>query len=194
MTFIKLFEQFIEESYLKGGRAPLYHSTRIFFAATILEEDQLRHPKRSFQGIASPKRISFTRDKNFVFEENPVTFVVDQEKLSVKHKIEPFDFFGQFEPGTRRSKGGEFEESVVGDIKELHKYLIAIRFEESMDFYATYNRSSREMYRESYADFIKALDEYVKKHPHVQVIDHNEKPIDIQAKMAKIDWETLEVI
>lgn len=192
MRFVKLFEQFVEESYLQGSRAPLYHSTSIFFAASILQEDRLKGPRRNFGGFKSPDIISLTRDKHFIYNQNPVTFVIDQEKLKQDHKVRPVDFFGKL--GTYNNKGEEAEEEVLSNVENLHKYLVAVRLNDSMDFYATYNRSSREMYREAYADFVKALDEYMAKHPHIKVIDEKENQVDVKALVSKIDWETLEVI
>jgi hypothetical protein len=165
---IKGFKDYINESYLNGSRAPLYHSTGIFFVPQILEDDLLK---------ASPtwKVVSFTRDKNFIYEDFPVTFILDQDKLSKNYKIVPFDYSFKIDKGApgkieRQSPEFESEEMVHGDIENLHKYLLAIRINDNIKRYETYKRGSKEEYREAYEDLIVGLIAYTSKYG-VKVID-----------------------
>lgn len=131
------FKQFITEARM----APLYHSTNLDGLEGMINdgvmkrgfEDRYGHP-HSKDG----KIISMTR--NFIFAKNWRSIVLqfDQQKLSQRYKIVPFNYFP--EKGARVSPGGkrnynftnQFEESVLQDIKDPFKYITKIYVETSM--------------------------------------------------------------
>jgi hypothetical protein len=159
---IKLFEDFVNESYLQGSRAPLYHTTGIFFSSQILSDDLLK---------ASPTWhvVSFSRDKDFIYEDKPVTFIVDQDKLAADYKIVPFDYSHKIDTDAPRkferpAPDFESEEVVHGDVKSLHRYLLGIRLNDTLEKYKKYKYGTKEEYREAYDDLISGLIEYVDKY------------------------------
>jgi len=190
MKRIKRFESFLEESYLSGSHAPLYHTTGIEFASQILNTDSLITTK-SIRGQGS-NSISFTRDKDFVFENYPVTFIVDQSKLKQTHKIQPFDYLSILRKmdidaettDTRKFKREvpdlEFEDRVEGSISNLHNYIISIRLNSDLESYKNTKPNTREQFRESYEDLIMALIDYNNKYG-TKIVDHNGKEVDIEA-------------
>src|SRR5574343_517899 len=121
-TRLKLFE-----SYLAGASAPLYHSTTIFFASQILDSDVILGP------------VSLTRDARYVIDadEHPVTFILDRNKLSSDYKIVPFNYLQQIKRKDPRKlfNHTEAEEVIYKDIKNLHRYIIGIRFNDSIQTY-----------------------------------------------------------
>lgn len=168
MKRIKGFSDYVNESYLNGARAPLYHTTGIFFAPQILEEDTLK---------ASPtwKVVSFSRNKDFIYEDKPVTFEIDQDKLSQNYKIVPFDYSYKIDHEAsrkfqRESPDFESEEMVHGDIKDIHKYILSIRLNDNINRYKNYKYGTKEEYREAYDDLIVALLDYTAKY-NVKVTD-----------------------
>jgi len=92
MSKIFKFEDFLlNESYLKGGRPPLYHSTHYF--TNILKSDLLRVNKPVFD-VHSRKSISFTRDR-YYGDGGPKKFMVDVDHLIKDgYKPEPVDEIG----------------------------------------------------------------------------------------------------
>lgn len=77
MAEILKFEDFINESYLSGGRPPLYHSTHYF--TNILKSDLLKANKPAFD-VNNRKSISFTRDR-YYGDGGPKKFMVDVDHL-----------------------------------------------------------------------------------------------------------------
>lgn len=172
MKRIKRFESFINESYLGGSRAPLYHTSPITNSYNIIEEDRLKSPTFHLKGVLMRKHlISFTRNKDFIYSDGPITFVIDADKLGNKFKIYPMDYFvktvgSHMKPKSfREADDFEYEEAVeANEITDLHKYLLEIRINDSFFmFYKTYPRNTREEYRESYEDLVKELINYKKK-------------------------------
>lgn len=176
MKRLKRFENFIEESYLLGSRAPLYHTAPITNSYGILKEDKLKStviPDKFWSAnYPAPRVISFTRNKDFIYENYPVTFVLDGDKLKNKFKIRPMDYFVKtvgthMKPKSMRAADNfEFEEAVEAkEINDLHKFLIEIRLNDSLfQYYKNHPRNSREEFRESYEDLIKMLIFYKAHH------------------------------
>jgi hypothetical protein len=150
MKHIELFE-----SYLSGSRAPLYHSSTMFMAPQILKDDELKDFGHG---------ISFTRDKDFVYNECPVTFILDGDMLRDMKKPKQLDYYNKIDSRVKnKSVEFESEEIFAGNIKNLHKHLIAIRINDYIKFYRDSPENTREEYHEAYVDFMDALSDYKKK-------------------------------
>jgi hypothetical protein len=142
------------KQYLEEGRAgPLYHATNVDRASFIVGDNKimaktihkLKPDYRTINGV------SLTRDYKFAihfgFHEmryfTLVIFELDQAKLSQKFKIMPINYYNTtfpieqgFRPykGARRSQGrhllgdenNESEEFVLGNIKDVSKYIVKI--------------------------------------------------------------------
>jgi len=155
---IKRFDDFINESYLLGSRAPLYHTTNIYAASFILNENEIKLG-------GNDGSVSLTRDKNFKILDEAVTFVLDGEKLSQNFKIVPFDYFNfshktKADPRRTSPQDVEFEEVIKKPIKHLDKYLLEIRLNDSIETSRTAPINTREELREAYEDLINAIINY----------------------------------
>lgn len=204
MKLIKGYEDFINESYLGGARAPLYHSSPITNSREILEEDKLKSTvipgKFWSKQFPAPSTISLTRNKDFIYEDYPVTFIMDGDMLKDRFEIYPFDYFVKTVGAHIKSKSirteGEFEfEEVLKahEIKDLHKYLLAIRANNSLfQYYKNYPRNTREEFRESYEDLIKTLIFYAVKY-NVKVVKQNgsEWTLDQMREEAHSEFENI---
>lgn len=154
------------EAYLESSRAPLYHSTNIFAAKDILDEDCIKpDPHADPNFMPKPAGISLTRDRNLVYDNNPITFVIDQEKLRELGRTEQFDYYNKIQSRSK-NKDVEFEAEEVfhGEIKPLHRYLIGVRMNNKFDFYRNFRGSSKEEIQESFQDFMESLENYVVKY------------------------------
>lgn len=181
---IKRFDEFINESYLLGARAPLYHTTQIYFASEILDQNLLAG-RNTGRGDFE-KVISLTRDKNFIYDDYPVTFVLDQDALKKDHNIVPFDFFSKqngLSKDNPKRKDFEFEETVKGDIKNLHKYLLEIRINDSISLYKNATPNTREELREAYDDLMYSLKKY-KDQYGIKVVNSNGKEYNIESEQS----------
>jgi hypothetical protein len=182
---IQRFDQFINESYLKGGRSPLYHSTNIFNASEILNDNELR--SADWYQHPGQKIISFSRNPNFIYMNEPVTLVFDSEKIRSKYKIKPFDFMA-FEPyvksNPKRKGDFEYEETADRDIVRLDKYLLEIRMNPSVERLRRTKLGTKEEYREAYDDFIKAVLEFKANNPS--------SPVKVFFKNKEVDDDWLE--
>lgn len=147
------FKNFLIES----RSTPLYHATKDARAIKILETGEMK-PGGNEPGL-DRSTVSLTRDLTFAkmwlteggSYKHGVIFVIDQRKLSHRHKIVPYSFFGSLDieqsrkygskpyHPTRRtpthsaySKGkdytfeNQFEEAVIGEIKNFQKYVTKI--------------------------------------------------------------------
>ncbi|PCJ96785.1 MAG: hypothetical protein COA52_00840 [Hyphomicrobiales bacterium] len=138
------FKQYLEE----GRDAPLFHGTSIRNAAKILKMNtmtaQTRH-KQFPPAMDTPKNvISLTRSFKFAkrwynhVHYRGVIFELDQRKLAQRHKIMVYNHFGLGDYGGKgvarekndvRANGfpiNQYEENIIGDIKNLDKFLIKI--------------------------------------------------------------------
>lgn len=137
---VEKYDDFIiDESFLKSGRAPLYHFTYSYYLNTILNENRLK-----IGDIDNPikneyyKIISFTRDKNMISPEHRkdmnVRLEFDTEKLRNDYRLIPYDFYIHQKSETNpkssilRIKNVEFEEVCLRNIDNLNKYLTKIEF------------------------------------------------------------------
>lgn len=88
--------------------------------------------------IGDKEGVSFTRNKNFLVNTTIFSYVVfritlDGDKLSENYKIKPNDFYNQFSMSDRVSQkmtavSDEMEEVVIGEIKNLDRYIKNIEF------------------------------------------------------------------
>lgn len=130
------FKQYITEARM----APLYHGTDLKSAAQILESDTLKLGDWSTKTHWPSKDgtiISLTRNLTFAlkWEIDGIVFEFDQQKLSQRYKIVPFNFFASKTrriPDTTflRNKDynfdNQFEESLVQPVKNVSKYITKI--------------------------------------------------------------------
>lgn len=179
MKYLQLFE-----SYLKSGKAPLYHMTNSFSLSRILEDDKLkcgvsvidRYKKRRNDKDFT-KSVSFTRFANFNKAE--VRLVLDRDSMNINGiKIYPF-----CEIGTKASlSSGWYPKykqhkkiKIHHNIDSLRKKTIAdweIEGEERMDGdlenlgkYLIQIDVSKEMYEKFEEKFI----DYINKYPHIEI-------------------------
>lgn len=136
------FKQFLEE----GRDAPLYHGTQFKNVFSILKQDMIKgspiaikHPvfKHSKKLV---KGVSLTRNIRFAMKNFSVVLEFDQRKLAQRHKLKPFSYFlNDLVDKTREKEGdngigregwNEYEEVVLGDIKNMSRYLKHIHINE----------------------------------------------------------------
>lgn len=98
----------ILESYLDGGRAPLYHWTYPEAARYILEQGKIR--------IGATDRVCVTRDKNFAYNKSPVRITLDADKIRRNLRIDPFDYAKSTPWHSGVEPRGEREERIHGDV------------------------------------------------------------------------------
>ncbi len=99
----------IDEGFLDGGRAPLYHFTNPESARYILELGKIN--------VGAVNGVCTTRDKNFHFNKNPVRIDLDGNKVRHNLKVEPFDYTNMkhsWSSGVERRE--EREERIYGDV------------------------------------------------------------------------------
>jgi hypothetical protein len=137
------------KQYLEEGRdAPLYHGTDN--TAQIIRENILKAKTKHFrnalmisdnQWSKTVNGVSLTRNikvasqfQKWTDHNNYSILELDQRKLTQSYKIIPINFFAGFsktEPARAQSTpknevGSEYEEFVIGDIKNLNKYITRI--------------------------------------------------------------------
>lgn len=154
------FLNFIFEGY---NRQNIYHLTSLYPLQDILDSDTLSVGYYDNPiGNKNLKMISFTRNKHFGLEhrEYNVKLELDSEILKNNYKIIPYDFFINSKQETKqkwnvdRIKKFEYEEVILNDIVDLHKYLISIDFlGEEEDIYKYWNSLYR--YYKMYKPIIK---------------------------------------
>jgi hypothetical protein len=179
---IKRFIDFINESYLKGGRQPLYHYTFLFRLSSIIESDTLKmgNPARP----RGSKAICVTRNPHFSHDgaELECRIVLDYDKLKNDgYRSHPFDevgtvtkttksmnliksHFPSIKQGKRNIHHGldlpkigdglevEFEERIYRNINNIGKYIISIEFS-----------------NESALLGLNGLYKYLEEYPHIRI-------------------------
>ncbi len=131
------FDQFLDESYLDSNHAPLYHKTDTFALESIIDSDTLNmgiydNP----YGNKEIKMISLTRNKKLDMSNYRMTLntiiSLDKNLLKNSYEIIPYDFFihshKEIFPkwDINRKENFEYEEIVLVNITDLHKYLLEI--------------------------------------------------------------------
>lgn len=131
------FKQFLAEN----PGYPLYHATGFGNLLSILNSNILRGGYGDDRHWPAAKRgysmISMTRSFKFASEWDSVVIEFDRAKLKQRYKVVPFNYFAD-ELGTARVPHSrrfwdygnldvnQYEEAVVGDIKDVSKYIKAI--------------------------------------------------------------------
>jgi len=180
---ITKFEIF--ESYLEGGRQPLYHYTSSYRISEIFESDELK------TSTAADLKISISFSRSLYYSDAGDTrIVLDADKLKKDgYKIVPYDEVGtalvnssskkarknldgysKVNPtipfkqiiGNNRIKYDifslewEYEERCFENIKNLGKYIIAIDIPKNR-----YN--------------VEDFEKYLEKYPHIEIFEYNGK-------------------
>jgi hypothetical protein len=128
------------KSYLEEGRdAPLYHATSPADILNILKSNMLKSTVYHTKLYKNQKGISFTRNFKFAkkWRGSSIILELDQRKLSQRHKIGTVHYWSKrikdktrhtekSDTGLDAKKYNEYEEFVIGDIKNLDKYIINI--------------------------------------------------------------------
>lgn len=117
---IKKFDDFVNESYLKGGRAPLYHFTSLYRLLSILKDDELRTSNPSMQSHGMDKSISLTRSIYYSDRSSGVCFEFDVDRLLRDgYKIYPVDEWAweDGKPNKSAIKGYNFNKSNFTEVK-----------------------------------------------------------------------------
>ena len=79
------FRDIVEKILLEAKQVGLlYHATTLQSLIKILDTNTLKSSLES--------GISFTRNKNFTYNNNPFILIFDGDKLSEHHKLQPFDY------------------------------------------------------------------------------------------------------
>lgn len=135
------------EDLFESRSAPLYHGTSMFLASEIINHDMIaaktshfNHPAlrakaaKSTKGTEFVDGVSLTRSAMIAHRFGPIVFVLDQNKLRTKYRIEPVDYWHREDGENRRQYNfAEYEEFVVGPISPLHPYLKAILIDQNAD-------------------------------------------------------------
>jgi hypothetical protein len=154
------FKQYLEE----GRDAPLYHATNSNHIELILKDNMLKGEiydpgvkgnkrfKRKAKGVSLTRNFKYA--KYWVSGVTSFIFELDQRKLSQRYKIVPFNFFQNEMPGPREkelkqgvgpSGFNEYEEVLVGTLKDLDKYVKYIHVSR-IDL--SYNKYYRELLKD----------------------------------------------
>jgi hypothetical protein len=148
MKLSEIFNELLGESILKSpfkGRNVLYHSSGFGQGIDILTDNRINAAtKQTISTKLNPSNpnynvdsknyngVSLTRDNRLNF--NNMEFILDGDliKRNFGNKLVPHDFYKPYGNKTKannnRSDAYESEEFLIGDLKPLSKYLIAIRF------------------------------------------------------------------
>lgn len=187
---IQTFVEFIDESYLKGSRQPLYHLT--YRLGAILDSDLLKcgKPARSTHG--KDRSISVTRNIDFSHDGANLSEIIelDADKLmragirpypadelgSVIKQNKSMNFsksnFDEVKSGKRGTKHGldlptrptletEFEERIFQDVPNLGRYVMSINLEINK--------------LHGYPELKNKISEYLKKYTHIKVFEFNQE-------------------
>lgn len=128
------FDDYINEKYLEGYYAPLYHFTSIFNLLYIFLRGSIL--RSSYYG-----NISFTRDKNFFkvnrigniqIDSKQVRIEIDTEKVKQNYKLKPFNYFKR--PFTTQIEKDESEEILKENlpVKYIKSITINTKYVKSM--------------------------------------------------------------
>lgn len=152
------FQQWLNESFLSGGRSPLYHATTFYSLTSILNTDAL---------VANPEddnSISCSRSLDYVFLDNPVVIVLDTDKIKQRHHVHSFDWAGvnrnSYHPKADPYRSMEFEDEdrINGTVQPLHNYLIEILL---------YERPLLNPGTVNMRNLVNAIEKYRGKYPNV---------------------------
>ena len=108
---IKKFNDFVNESYLKGGRQPIYHYTHAL--GQVLESDKLKTSSvarpRNTKAICFTRTPYFTHDGSFT-DHHGTYLALDYDKLRIDgYNIYPIDELGIAFRQLKGFKGNEYK-------------------------------------------------------------------------------------
>lgn len=170
---MKRFSEFL----LEARMAPLYHATELYGFGLIAAGNILKRGFERKQHIHAKdgKIISMTRNLTFAKNWGSVVLQFDQQRLTQRYKIVPYNFFGvpaegkdararhfpeksSESPTSKRDFNflNQFEESVLQDIKDPFRYVTKIYVHEGT-------------YTSSYITFSNILEQIHKKYPNIKV-------------------------
>lgn len=142
------FNNYIEESYLISNNAPLYHLTSIQPLKEIIKLDTLNvgyyeNPlnNKQIQFVSLTRKIDLDLSKH---RKANIRLEFNTNLLKQNYKIIPYDYFIHSKQEDKqkwnieRIKPFEYEEIIIKDITDLHKYLVSINFEEDNDIYSDF--------------------------------------------------------
>lgn len=133
------------KQYLTEVRAAnLYHGTSSADAAKILQSNVLKGHKSDW--LTNTPSVSLTRSEEYariyankerdIPLSDIIVFELDRDKLKQRYKVSPFNLYSERSARVLRSKTdytdveddniNEFEERVVGDIKNINQYIVKI--------------------------------------------------------------------
>lgn len=171
MKYIQGFNDLCERlSDLNSNRGNYYHARGLNSSANIFKENSITRRTKDKLKDTNKKGISLTRNKNFVYNNYEVVFILDGQKIYNKYKIQPYDYFEYKAARTPSNdkffideyphKLDEYEEFLLGgDIKPLHKYLKGIMINSKYDIFKT-NMQPLDMD----SKFLPELKTYLKKY------------------------------
>jgi len=162
------------KEYLEEGRdAPLYHGTMPDSIIPIMKSNMLRAETQQFMGKNIKMGVSLTRNINIAHQfatKIGIVFELDQRKLAYRHKMIPINWenatqnrgtltrwhetTGRNTTNVKPITINEYEEFVVGPIKNLNDYIIKIHAKDDI-FY------NEEYLNKSFAIFMKHPKLYV---------------------------------
>lgn len=136
------FKAFLSEARM----APLYHGTSLDNAKAILKSNVMKvnKPEIGYGTQSKTSAISFTRSIKYAMtwaleslnKEEAVIFEFDQQKLTQRYKIVPFNFWNTDEARgisasdahlkTRKRGYTESEERITKDISNVNQYIKTI--------------------------------------------------------------------
>jgi hypothetical protein len=120
------FHDFLAES----RSAPLYHGTTLVNLTRILDTQQLQARKPYFENnpvvsLSRDIRLATTWARVAKGRESSAVIELDQQKLTQRYKIQPFNYFSSSSVST-----DEYEERSYRTINDIDKYITKIILQE----------------------------------------------------------------
>lgn len=185
------------ESFLSGQYAPLYRSVSFTNASWNMKKN-IMYQTMQLKNTFVKNGISLTRNKNLRYKDqsddpNEVQFTFDTNKLKNNYKLVPFDYwkgkYGKFNRQRYFTTRDEDEEIVIGNIKNLKKYIIEIEINSRLITY--YKNPSPLAYAGGvYENFVESLKNFIKD-TNIKVIGYGDNFVEIDSK--KIKWNNTEI-
>jgi len=184
---IKKFIDFVNESYLRGGRQPVFHFTSKYGLRGILGEDILKTSKASRGTHGKEKSISLTRSIDY--SDSRLDFCIELDSdllLKDGYKLYPVDEWAWKEgkPNISAIKNHNFIKSNFPAIKsgkrgtkhglDLPKNpILETEFEERI--YKDVKNIGKYIINiyvgKGFDDFQETFSKYLQKYPHIEIYD-----------------------
>lgn len=184
--FIKSFEkysEYLEESYLKGGRAPLYHFT--YRLIDILSDDTLKTARSVGYSNGKENAISFTRNADYNEYNKAYRLELDTDAL-IKDGYKPFSVDELGWAAIKRGKKDNFVKSNIDSFRkgvrgtrhnikslpDVGDVELETEFEERI-FRNIENLGkyllSISIYKDIHSNIYNIINKYLKKYPHIKI-------------------------